>query len=174
MSARTTDRNNAERVEVGPGVQIVALVVFVVAVVVGGGAIGAATAPGDWFAGLVKPPFNPPNWVFGPVWTLLYLAIAVAGWRCWRHDRAGVAMKIWYAQMLVNFSWSPVFFVAHRIDLALGIILVLLGTIAAFIAVSWRRDRLSALLFVPYAAWVSFAALLNASFLYLNLPAGGG
>ncbi len=157
----------------GPGLHLIAFVAFVVIVVGGGGAIGAATAPGAWFAGLVKPSFNPPNWVFGPVWTLLYLAVAIAGWRCWRRHRAGIAFKVWVAQLLVNFSWSPIFFSAHRIDLALGVITVLFAAVVAFVVVTWRRDRLSAMLFVPYAAWVGYATVLNASFLYLNLPAGG-
>jgi len=150
------------------GLGLVSLVVFLVIVVAGGGAIGAFTAPGAWFAALVKPSFNPPNWLFGPVWTLLYLAIASAGWRCWQRQRDGIAMKIWIAQLAVNFSWSPIFFSAQRIDLALGVIVILLALILAFIAATRRQDRVSALLFVPYAAWVAFATVLNASILYLN------
>ena len=145
-----------------------ALVVFLLLVFGGGLAIGVSTLPGDWYASLIKPSFNPPNWIFGPVWSLLYVAIAVAGWRNWQRDRAGPAMKVWGAQMLANFAWSPVFFAAHRIDLALCVILVLLGAIAVFIILSWRRDRVSALLFVPYAAWVAFASALNGSILFLN------
>jgi len=155
------------------GRSVLSFLLFLALVVGGGGAIGASTAPGPWFAALVKPSFNPPNWLFGPVWTLLYLAIAFAGWRCWQRHRAGLSLKLWIAQLLVNFSWSPVFFSAQRIDLALGIIVILFGIILAFIAVTWRQDRVSALLFVPYAAWVAFASVLNASILYLNMPAGG-
>lgn len=150
-----------------PG-NIGALVLFVLLVVGGGSAIGVSTLPGDWYAGLTKPSFNPPNWIFGPVWSVLYVAIAVAGWRSWQRDRSGPAMKVWGVQMLVNFAWSPVFFAAHRIDLAFGIILLLLLTIAAFILLSWRRDRWSAVLFVPYAAWVGFASALNGAILLLN------
>ena len=144
------------------------LVVFLVVVFGGGSAIGVSTLPGDWFAGLIKPSFNPPNWIFGPVWSVLYIAIAVAGWRSWQRDRTGPAMKAWFVQMLANYAWSPVFFAAHRIDLAFGIILFLLFTIAAFINLSWHRDRWSALLFVPYAAWVGFASALNGAILLLN------
>jgi tryptophan-rich sensory protein len=144
------------------------LVVFILVVFGGGSAIGVSTLPGDWYAGLIKPSFNPPNWIFGPVWSLLYIAIAVAGWRSWQRDRAGPAMKLWFAQMLANFAWSPVFFAAQRIDLAFGVIGLLLVAIMAFIILSWRRDRLSALLFAPYAAWVGFASILNGSILILN------
>jgi len=159
--------NNSAYSLTNPG-NIVALVVFVLLVFGGGSAIGVSTLPGDWYAGLIKPSFNPPNWIFGPVWSVLYIAIAVAGWRSWQRDRTGPAMKVWGVQLLANFAWSPVFFVAHRIDLAFGIILLLLVTIAAFIFLSWRRDRWSALLFAPYAAWVGFASALNGAILFLN------
>ncbi len=149
------------------------LLAFVIVVLGGGIAIGTLTAPDDWYAMLSKPAFNPPDWLFGPVWTLLYVFIAIAGWRTWQRDRGGAAMKAWFAQLCLNFLWSPSFFVAHRIDVALGIILLLFAAIATFIAAAWRRDRLSALLFVPYAAWVGFASALNAAILYLNGPGGG-
>ncbi len=150
------------------GRHIGALVVFLLLVVGGESWIGVSTLPGEWYAGLSKPSFNPPNWIFGPVWSLLYFAIAVAGWRTWQRDRTGPGMKIWSVQMLANFAWSPVFFAAHRIDLALGVILFLLVSIAAFILISWRQDQVSALLFAPYAAWVGFASALNGAILFLN------
>ncbi len=137
--------------------------------VIGGGLlIGYATAPGAWYGQLAKPPFNPPNWIFAPVWTALYVLIAIAGWRTWQRDRAGVAMRLWWAQLALNFLWSPVFFAAHRIGLALVVITLLLLTIAAFMVMSWRQDALAAWLFAPYAAWVAFATLLNASLFLLN------
>jgi tryptophan-rich sensory protein len=77
-------------------------------------------------------------------------------------------MKLWFGQLGLNFLWSPTFFTAHRIDVALGIILGLLALILAFIATAWNRDRVAALLFLPYAVWVAFASLLNASIAVLN------
>ncbi|PLS22794.1 TspO/MBR family protein [Neptunicoccus cionae] len=147
---------------------LLSLVVFVIGVVVCGALIGVATAPGPWFDTLVKPAFNPPAWVFGPVWTTLYILIGIAGWRIWHVNRSSTAMKLWFAQMILNFAWSPLFFGAHRMDLALGVIVLMLIAIFGFILTSWNRDRISAVLFLPYAAWVSFATLLNASLLYLN------
>lgn len=144
------------------------LALFVLVVLGGGLLIGYLTAPGAWYASLAKPGFNPPDWLFGPVWSLLYVLIAVAGWRTFQRDRSGPAMKLWWAQLLLNFLWSPVFFTAQRIGLALAIVLLLLATILAFLAVSWRKDRVAAWLFVPYAAWVAFASLLNAAILVLN------
>lgn len=145
-----------------------ALILFIALVVGGGLAIGYATAPGNWYRHLAKPSFNPPNWVFAPVWTALYVMIAVGGWRVWRVNAAGGAMKLWWLQLGLNFLWSPVFFAAHRIGLAFAVILVMLVAIVAFIAVSWRQERIAAWLFVPYAAWVAFATTLNGSILALN------
>lgn len=144
------------------------LVAFIVVVVGIGGLIGSQSAPGAWYQGLEKPPFNPPNWVFAPVWFTLYVMIAVAGWRTWMRDRSGAAMKLWTGQMLLNWAWTPVWFIAQMLWPAFAIIVVLLALIIVFIAVSWRSDRLAALLFVPYAAWVGFASVLNLSIALLN------
>ncbi len=147
---------------------IVSLIGFIILVLGGGTSIGLYTLPGEWYAGLAKPVFNPPNWIFGPVWSILYVMIAVAGWRLWENNRASTSMKIWWAALVFNFLWSPVFFGAQQLALALVIILVLLALIYAFIARTWNLDRIAAWLFVPYAAWVSFATLLNASIWWLN------
>jgi tryptophan-rich sensory protein len=106
--------------------------------------------------------------VFGPVWTALYVMIGVAGWRVWRAAKSSLAMKLWWAQLALNFLWSPAFFAAHQIGLALVIVLTLLAVILAFIAAAWRVDRASALLFIPYAAWVTFASALNGAVFALN------
>ena len=147
---------------------LVSLALFIGLVLGGGTAIGYLTAPGEWYAELNKPAFNPPNWIFGPVWTTIYILIGVAGWRIWQKDRGSLAMKLWWGQLVLNFLWSPAFFSLHQIALALAIILPMLAVILAFIATSRKIDGLAALLFVPYAAWVSFASLLNASILALN------
>lgn len=141
---------------------------FLVLVIGGGLTIGYLTAPGEWYASLVKPSFNPPGWIFGPVWTVLYVLIAVAGWRTFERDRRGRPMRLWWAQLGLNFLWSPVFFAAHRIGLALVVILLMLAAILAFVAIVRREDRVAAWLFVPYAAWVAFASLLNGSIWMLN------
>jgi tryptophan-rich sensory protein len=144
------------------------LALFLILVLGGGLAIGYVTAPGDWYAQLTKPAFNPPGWIFAPVWTVLYVLIAVAGWLVWQRAPSGWPMKLWWAQLVLNFLWSPTFFGAHQIGLALIVILLLLGAILAFVATSWQRDRVAASLFVPYAVWVAFATVLNAAILALN------
>jgi tryptophan-rich sensory protein len=144
------------------------LIAFLVIVIGGGLLIGFATAPGDWYAGLRKPPFNPPAWVFAPVWTILYVMIAIAGWRAWRLNPVGPLSAIWFIQMALNFAWSPVFFGAQLPLVALIIIAAMLVLIVSFVVVAWREDRLAAWLCVPYVAWVAFASLLNASIIALN------
>ena len=146
----------------------ISLLFFLLLVVGGGLAIGYLTAPDDWYRQLEKPAFTPPGWVFGPVWTALYVVIAIAGWRVWRRDRAGTAMKLWCGQLALNFLWSPIFFSAHLVGVALVVVLLLLTTTLGFIVSTWRQARLAALLFLPYAVWVAFASLLNASIFILN------
>ncbi|MDE1150763.1 MAG: tryptophan-rich sensory protein [Azospirillaceae bacterium] len=144
------------------------LVLFLVLVLGGGLAIGFLTAPGAWYASLDKPSFNPPNWVFAPAWTLLYILIAIAGWRVCRRDCDDRPMRLWWIQLVLNFLWSPIFFAAHLPGLALAVIALLLVAILAFIATAWRQDRLAAVLFLPYAAWVAFATSLNTGIYVLN------
>lgn len=144
------------------------LIVFLVVVLGMGTLIGFTNLPGDWYAGLNKPPFNPPNWIFGPVWTLLYILIAIAGWRTFTGDRKSLGMTLWVGQMLLNWLWTPLWFGAHLIWPAFVVITLIDLAIFGFIIERWTRDRPAALLFVPYAAWVSFAAILNLSIGILN------
>ncbi len=139
------------------------------AIVIGGGLlIGFLTAPDEWYAGLDKPSFTPPGWVFGPVWTVIYIMIAIAGWRAWCSNPLGTLTAIWFIQMALNFAWSPVFFSAHLPIVALLILAAMLVMILSFIIVGWLEDRVAAWLFVPYAAWVAFAAALNIAIISLN------
>tara|TARA_R110002020_G_scaffold4977_7_gene21327 strand:- start:625 stop:1089 length:465 start_codon:yes stop_codon:yes gene_type:complete len=146
----------------------VTLILFVVLTVAGGSLVGFFSMPGPWYEALEKPWFNPPNWIFGPVWTALYILIGIAGARVWIRDRGGPLPKVWFVQIALNFLWPLVFFTAERPDLALVVLAGMLVSILAFIALAWRRDRPSALMFVPYALWVSFAGLLNATIWWLN------
>jgi benzodiazapine receptor len=144
------------------------LSVFVVAVVGIGWLIGATNLPGAWYAGLAKPGFVPPNWAFPVAWTILYIMIAIAGWRTFRREPSGKAMLVWAAQLALNFVWSPVMFTMHQIGFALVILIGLFVAIVSYIGLETSRDRLAAALFVPYAAWVAFAGVLNAAIWRLN------
>lgn len=148
--------------------RLLTLLFFLVLVVGGGLAIGYRFQPGGWYAGLHKPAFNPPGWVFAPVWTVLYVMIAVAGWRILEQDHSRRRPMLWWAQLALNFLWSPTFFGAHQIALAFVVILLLLATILALVVASWPRDRATAWLLMPYAAWVAFASVLNGAIWHLN------
>jgi translocator protein len=122
-----------------------------------------------WYAGLVKPAFNPPNWVFAPVWTALYVLMAFAAWRAWRvAGLMSVALTLYFLQLTFNFAWSLIFFAQHLIAIALADIAVLWITIAATIIAFWRTDRWAGAMMLPYLAWVSFATLLNYEIWRLN------
>jgi tryptophan-rich sensory protein len=140
-------------------------VVFVVVVMAVGAGVGASVVPGDWYAGLIKPWFSPPNWLFGPVWTTLYALIGWVGARKWLY---GGESKLWWGQMAVNLMWSPVFFGLQLPWVAMAVIVTMWSLIAVFIWREWRSDRLSAVLFLPYLLWVSIATALNAAIVVLN------
>ncbi|MBR0801788.1 tryptophan-rich sensory protein [Bradyrhizobium jicamae] len=144
------------------------LLAFIVVVVGMGFLIGFVIRPDDWYRSLAKPSFNPPDWIFGPVWAVVYLLIAIAGWRTWMRESKSAALSLWVAQLAVNYSWTPVFFGLHATGYALSVILVLLCLILAFIVNHLREDPTSALLFLPYACWVVFASVLNAAIYWLN------
>jgi tryptophan-rich sensory protein len=130
--------------------------------------IGYLNMPGEWYAALRKPSFDPPDWIFAPVWSVLFVLIGVAGWRAWERNSDSTVRKLWITQMVLNFSWSPVFFSLNSIGAALAIIVGLLAAILAFIVRQWSVDRVSAGLFLPYALWVSFATVLNTALFLLN------
>ena len=135
------------------------------------GGLATASSVGGWFQTLAKPPFNPPDWVFGPVWTVLYLMMAIAAWRVWRLNPGTVLrapLVAFAVQLGLNLLWSVLFFGLQRPDLALMEILVLLAMIITTTVLFWHEDKIAGWLFVPYAAWVAFATILNASIWWLN------
>lgn len=144
------------------------LAAFLIVVVAVGGLIGTQSLPGPWYESLNKPAFNPPNWVFGPAWFTLYVLIAIAGWRIFMIDPRSTAMKVWYAQMVLNWAWSPVWFIAHQIWPAYAIIMALWLVIIAFMLIARRLDKPASWLFAPYLLWVTFASMLNLSIGLLN------
>lgn len=130
---------------------------------------GSQFAPGAWYENLQKPPLNPPGWIFAPVWSALYLAVAVAGWLVWRARPASATpLAFWGMQLLVNAAWSWLFFGLQRPGLALVEIVLLLTLLAVTTALFFRVRTLAGVLFLPYLAWVSFATYLNAGLWYLN------
>lgn len=139
------------------------------ALVVAAAAFGGQFAPGAWYAGLAKPSWTPPNWLFGPAWTTLYLLMALAAWKVWiAVRRIDAALLLYLVQLVLNALWSWLFFGLRRPDLALAGIVLLWLLILATTVLFWRRDRLAGLLLVPYLAWVGFATALNLAIWRLN------
>jgi tryptophan-rich sensory protein len=134
-------------------------------------AFGSLFKPGEWYAQLQKPTWNPPNWIFGPVWTVLYTMMAVAARRVWTHGgfaEQRLPLGLFLLQLILNAAWSALFFGLHNPALAFAEIVLLwlaiLGTVLAF----WKVHRGAGLLLVPYLAWVTFAAVLNFTLWQLN------
>lgn len=135
----------------------------------GAAAGGALFPPGPDYAALQRPAFAPPNWLFGPVWTVLYVMIAVAGWRLWRQvGWTHRATRLWLLQIGLNTLWTPLFFGLQWRGVALVEIVLLWVAILATVVAARAVDRPASWLLVPYLAWVSFASVLNAGFWWLN------
>jgi tryptophan-rich sensory protein len=137
------------------------------------GALSTASAIPTWYAALQKPSFNPPNWIFAPVWTVLYTLMAIAAWRIWKQPgtpsaQRRTALVAFYVQLALNFCWTPIFFKHHQIQLALIVILALWVAILVTLRLFWRICPLAGGLLLPYLAWVSFATALNAAIWHLN------
>jgi translocator protein len=140
-----------------------------------GGILSSLASPTrtQWYADLEKPAWNPPSWLFGPVWTALYLAMGLASYLVYRQAEASgpersFALGVFYLQLALNLAWSPVFFRLQRPAAALALIKVLwLATVVTVVAF-YRINKAAGLLLVPYLAWVTFATALNAAIVDLN------
>jgi tryptophan-rich sensory protein len=155
------------------GRETLGLAVFL-ALCLGVSAIGGAitsTSVGTWYQALQKPFFNPPDWIFAPVWTFLYILMAIAGWRVWRSppsEMRRTALIVFTAQLGLNLIWSVLFFGLQRIDLALIEIVFLLGAIGINTLLFWRIEPRAGAMFVPYLFWVAYATALNGSLWLMN------
>ena len=123
-------------------------------------ALTAGESRGAWYSSLSRPGWTPPSWVFGPVWTALYVMMGYASYRVWR---AGGSMRLYAVQLILNFAWSLIFFKAHNLGLATVDILALLGVLTATTIQFWRVDPVAGALMLPYLAWTSYATALNIS-----------
>jgi len=131
---------------------------------------GVVVQTGEWYALLVKPPLNPPGWIFGPVWTALYLLIGISGWLAWEGKREGkgIAFTIFCAQLVLNALWTVFFFGLHQPLVAFADLVLLWIFILLNIIVFWKIRPLAGFLLLPYLAWVSFAGYLNFALWLLN------
>jgi len=151
----------------------IALAISLIIPQLAGGVGSLATAPniGSWYEAIVKPSFNPPNFIFGPVWITLFALMGIALYLVWKHgtgEGRRIALTFFGIQLGLNVAWSFLFFAAHSPGLAFAEIIALWLAILATAVSFWRVRRTAAWLLAPYLAWVSFAALLNFSIWQLN------
>ena len=149
-----------------------ALFIFVSFVAAGLGSAATTSAITTWYPTIAKPSWNPPNGVFAPVWTTLFLLMSIAAWRAWRAAAtpadATKTLALYGAQLVLNVLWSVLFFTLHRPGLALIEILLFLALLVTLQVRFVRTDRLAAILWSPYVAWVGFASVLNGTIWWLN------
>jgi len=132
---------------------------------------GAVFMVGEWYVLLNKPTWNPPGWIFGPVWTVLYIMMAVSAWLVWQ--RGGFSaqrrpLTLFLVQLALNAFWTPLFFGVHQLGIAFAEIIVLWIAIIATLLAFRRVSTIAAWLLVPYLLWVSFAAVLNGTLWRMN------
>jgi translocator protein len=166
--ARTSDGRAPRR---RPGTRLVLGLLGWIVLCYGAALIGAQFMPGEWYAGLEKPTWTPPDWLFGPVWTVLYGLMAVAAWLVWKEfgfRAASGSLVLFVGQLGLNAAWSWVFFGLNRPGLAFLHLVVLCVAVAGLVLIFWKRLRLAGGLLVPYLLWISFAAVLNFEIWRLN------
>ena len=134
-------------------------------------ATGAMFQPGEWYRGLSKPRWTPPDWLFPVAWTVLYLSMSAAAARVAMLPDTGQALALWSVQIALNTLWTPVFFGLRRIGAGLVVIGLLWLAVAATMVAFWQVDRIAGALFVPYLVWVTVAGMLNRSVWYRNVVA---
>ena len=121
-----------------------------------------------WYSEIILPSFNPPSWVFGPVWSTLYLLMSFAAWKVWTNNFDKKLLKIYFIHLFFNSSWSIVFFGFHQIGLALLNLIIILIFITILMREYFIKDKISFYLMVPYASWSSYALVLNSAIFVLN------
>ena len=151
----------------------IATALLFILICLGVGALGSAITADSvatWYPTLVKPSFNPPGWLFGPVWTVLYIMMGLAAFVVWRKRGEGRRAALWAfaVQLLLNALWSPAFFGLRSIALGLVVIVLLVIAIAVTTVLFFRQSRLAGFLMLPYLGWTAFATLLNVSFFVMN------
>ena len=144
---------------------IILLVTFIAPMI---GSYATATFKEPWYSEIILPNFNPPSWVFAPVWTTLYLMMSIAIWKIWKNLFDTRILKIYFFHLFFNSTWSIVFFGFHLIGLALVNLIIILIFIIFLMKEYLIRDKISFYLMIPYLAWSSYALILNSSIFLLN------
>lgn len=167
---------------VGRQIAVAALLLLIVAAIAVGGSLASASNTEGWYLDVEKVPWNPPNGVFGPAWTVLYVIIALVGFLIWRAgyvgngqpNRAQRTLRIYALQLVLNAMWTPIFFAGYPVAgqpawwVAMGVILALVATVIWLMASAAKWSRIATLLLIPYLGWLIFASTLNAGIIVLN------
>jgi len=165
MSASIEPRSTASQVI---GLIVCVVICFMVAAI---GGYATTSSIDVWYAGITKPTWNPPNWIFGPVWSTLYLMMAISLWLVWRKSgitNAKFAIGIFAVQLVLNLLWSIIFFAMHQLGWALVEVIMLWSAIVLTIIVFHKHSKPAAYLLIPYLLWVTFASFLNYTIWSLN------
>tara|TARA_B100001029_G_scaffold157133_1_gene142997 strand:+ start:15 stop:479 length:465 start_codon:yes stop_codon:yes gene_type:complete len=142
------------------------LVITFIASAIGGFTTASYKEP--WYSQIILPSFNPPSWVFAPVWTMLYVMMAIAIWKIWINSYDLKILKLYFVHLFFNGTWSIVFFGFHQIGLALINLIIILIFILLLMKNYFNRDKISFYLMIPYLLWSSYALILNSSIFILN------
>lgn len=166
-TTETTDASGNEPLSKKP--ILVAILIAVAVGMIG----GLATEIGPWYYELTKPAWQPPDWLFGPMWTLIYITTGMAGVRAWRLGNGrqrGLFMSALTINCVLNIAWSLLFFYLKRPDFALVEVVLLWLSVLAMALITWPYAKRSSVLLLPYLIWVAIAAYLNLSIVRLNAP----
>ena len=144
---------------------IIVLITFIAPMI---GSYATTSFKEPWYSEIILPTFNPPSWIFAPVWTTLYLLMAVAIWRIWLTSFNTKILKIYFLHLIFNSTWSIVFFGLHQIGFALINLIVILLFIVILMKIYFKINKISFYLMVPYFLWSSYALILNSTIFLLN------
>ena len=144
---------------------LILLITFIASAI---GGFTTASFKEPWYSEIILPSFNPPSWVFGPVWTILYVFMSVAAWSTWQKTLDKKILLIYFVHLFFNAIWSIIFFGFHEIGLALIDLIIIIFFIILLMKIYFRKNLISFYLIIPYFLWSSYALILNTSIYFLN------
>jgi len=144
------------------------IIVAITFIASGIGGFTTASFKEPWYSEIILPSFNPPSWIFAPVWTILYIMMSIAIWRIWINFFQKKILNIYFCHLFFNATWSIIFFGFHQIELALFNLVIILIFIIILMKIYLKKDKLSFLIMVPYFLWTSYAFVLNTAIVLLN------
>lgn len=163
------DKTESHRISGVKSAAVLLLSLVLCGIVAGFGAMFTVEGVGGWYSTIRRPSWTPPDWLFGPVWTCLYIMMAVAAWLVWKRWANWKRLAVYIFQLALNCLWTPIFFGLHLIGLSCIIIVLLELSITATILMFWPVSRAAALMLTPYLLWVGFACFLNIEIWRLNV-----